>query len=133
MKGIKIYNLEKNKISPSLVIGELKKNFSFICNRFFFISGKKNEIRGNHAHKKQSQFMVCLQGKCQLDFDNGNKKRKIILKNNLIGVKVSPGIWGIQKYLEKNTILLVFSNGTYNEKDYIRNYKSFLKFKKKKK
>ncbi len=133
MKGIKIYNLEKNRKSPNLVIGELKKNFGFTCNRFFFISGKKNEIRGNHAHKKQSQFMVCLRGKCQLDFDNGNKKKKIILKNNLIGVKVSPGIWGIQKYLKTNTILLVFSNGTYNEKDYIRNYKNFLKFKKKKK
>ena len=52
-------------------------------------------------------------------------KKKIILKNNLIGVKVSPGIWGIQKYLKSNTILLVFSNGTYNEKDYIRNYKNF--------
>lgn len=130
MRGIKIFKLEKNKKSPNLFIAELKKNFGFICNRFFFIVGKKNEVRGNHAHKKQSQFMVCLNGACRLDFDNGIKKKKIILDNNLIGIKVSPGIWGVQKYLKTNTILLVFSNGTYDEKDYIRNYKNFIKFKK---
>ncbi len=130
MNGIKICILNKNKKSPGLVIGELKKNFGFICRRFFFILGNKNEIRGNHAHKKESQFMVCLRGACELNFDDGIKKKKIILDNNLLGVKVSPGIWGIQKYLKANTILLVFSNGAYDEKDYIRNYKKFKIFKK---
>ena len=35
MRGIKIFKLEKNKKSPNLFIAELKKNFGFICNRFF--------------------------------------------------------------------------------------------------
>ena len=76
MRGIKICKLEKNKKSPNLFIAELKKNYGFVCNRFFFIIGNKNEIRGYHAHKKQSQFMICLQGTCQLVFDNGIKKKK---------------------------------------------------------
>ena len=36
MRGLKVYKLEKNKKSPNLIIGELKKNFNFECNRFFF-------------------------------------------------------------------------------------------------
>ena len=34
MQGIKIYKLEKNKKSPNLIVGEIKKNFNFICKRF---------------------------------------------------------------------------------------------------
>ena len=40
MRGLKVYKLEKNKKSPNLIIGELKKNFNFECNRFF-ITGKR--------------------------------------------------------------------------------------------
>lgn len=130
MNGIKICKLEKNKKSTNLIIGELKKKFGFVCNRFFFIKGKKNEVRGKHAHKKQLQFLVCLYGSCQLDFDDGIKKKKILLNKDTIGVKVSAGIWGVQKYLKNNTLLLVFSNGTYKEEDYLRNYDAFKKFKK---
>ena len=76
MNGVKVYNLKKNNRSPNLIVGELKKKYKFICKRFFFIIGKKNEIRGNHAHKKQLQFFVCINGSCQLIFDNGSKKKK---------------------------------------------------------
>ena len=97
MRGLKVYKLEKIKKSPNLIIGELKKNFNFECNRFFFITGKKNEIRGNHAHKKQVQFMICISGSCKLDFDDGYQKKTIFLKNNTVAVKVAGGIWGVQK------------------------------------
>jgi dTDP-4-dehydrorhamnose 3,5-epimerase-like enzyme len=133
MQGIKIYTLEKNKKSPNLIVGEIKKNFNFICKRFFFITGKKNEIRGRHAHKKQLQFLICINGACQLDFDDGKKKQKILLDSNTKGVRVSAGIWGVQKYLKQNTILLVFSDGSYDEKDYLRDYEGFKSYKKLKK
>ena len=120
MKGIKVYKLQKNKNNPNLIIGELKKKFGFICKRFFFILGDKNEIRGHHAHKKQLQFMVCLTGSCQLEFDNFKTKKSIKLDNNKVGVKVSSGIWGVQKYLEKNTLLLVLSDAAFNEKETIK-------------
>ena len=128
MKEIKILNLEKINHSSNLIVAEIKKNFNFLCKRFFFIIGKKNEIRGNHAHKKQLQLIVCLTGSCQLDFDNGFEKKSILLNTNTIGIKVSAKTWGVQKYLEKNTILLVLSDSSYDEKDYIRDYKEFKNF-----
>ena len=79
---------------------------------------------------KQLQFLVCLSGSCQLDFDDGIQKKRILLNKDTIGIKVSAGIWGVQKYLKNNTLLLVFSNGTYKEEDYLRNYDAFKKFKK---
>ena len=45
-------------------------------------------------------------------------------------MRVSAGIWGVQKYLKQNTILLVFSDGSYDEKDYLRDYEGFKKYKK---
>ena len=86
-----------------------------------------------YQNKKQLQFMVCLSGSCQLEFDNVKATKRIKLDNNKVGVKVSSGIWGIQKYLKKNTILLVLSDAAYNEKDYLRDYKDFKKFIKSKK
>ena len=77
--------------------------------------------------------MVCLSGSCQLEFDNFKTKKSIKLDNNKVGVKVSSGIWGVQKYLEKNTLLLVLSDAAFNEKDYLRDYKDFKKFIKSKK
>lgn len=131
MKGIKIHSLKKIEKSPNLVVGEIEKDYNFIARRFFFINGKKNEIRGSHAHRQQEQFIVCLQGSCQLNFDSGKEKKSLILKENTFGIKVLAGIWSVQKYLEDNTLLLVLSDGPYDEKEYIRDYNEFLQFNKK--
>ena len=133
MKELKICKLYKINKSPNLIVGEVYQKFNFVFKRFFFITGKKNELRGGHAHKKQLQFMVCLKGACKLDFYDGKKKKTYCLNNNQKGIIVSPGIWSNQKYLKKNTILLVLCDKPYDEQDYIRSYDEFLKFKKKKK
>ena len=101
MNGIKIFELEKNKKSTNLIIGELKKKIDFVCNRFFFIKGKKNEVRGKHAHKKQLQFLVCLSGSCQLDFDDGIKKKKYFIKQRYYRSKSFSRHMGSAKILEK--------------------------------
>ena len=41
MRGLKVYKLEKNKKKSNLIIGELKKNFNFECNRFFSLLVKR--------------------------------------------------------------------------------------------
>jgi len=133
MKGLKICNLYKANKSPNLIVGEVFKKFNLVSKRFFFITGKKNELRGGHAHKKQIQFMVCLKGCCQLDFYDGYRKKSYKLDNNQKGIMVPSGIWANQKYIKNNTMLLVLCDKPYDEQDYIRDYKEFLKFKKIKK
>ena len=60
-----------------------------------------------------------------------NSETEIVLKENTFGIKVLAGIWSVQKYLEDNTLLLVLSDGPYDEKEYIRDYNEFLQFNKK--
>ena len=39
----------------------------FKIKRIFFSSGKKKYFRGDHAHKKCSQFLICLHGIIKVD------------------------------------------------------------------
>ena len=54
--------------SGSLVAFSLKKDFPIKIKRIFFISGKKNFVRGNHAHKKCSQFVFPVLGRIEVNY-----------------------------------------------------------------
>ena len=128
MKGIKVTYLKKIKSNTNINVAEYPKDFNFVAKRIFFVKGKKGEIRGSHAHKQHKQFMICVQGACLLDFDDGFMKKSILLSSKTKGVEVSSRIWGVQKYLQENTVLMVLSDHQYDEKDYIRSYTDFKKF-----
>ena len=53
--------------------------FPMKVKRIFFIYGKNNKIRGEHAHKKCSQFFIPLFGKMILNIETPNIKKKISL------------------------------------------------------
>ena len=128
MKGLKATKLQEINSNGSIIVSEIKKNFDFLSQRFFFVKGKKNDIRGNHAHKNQKQFMVCITGSVILKFNDGLKDEEVVLNNPLIGIEVAPLIWGTQTYLEDNTILMVLCDQIYDESDYIRDYCQFKKY-----
>jgi len=111
-----------------LVAAESITDLSFVPQRIFFIISNKGDVRGKHAHKNHSQFMICSQGSCLLRFDNGKELKEIILDSNDIGIEVQPGVWGEQEYLEDNTTLIVLSDYHYDEDDYLRNYNDFKDF-----
>ena len=64
MRKIKIKNFKKK--SGSLIPFSIKKSLPFKIKRIFIIKGKKNFIRGDHAHKKCSQFLYPLVGKIKI-------------------------------------------------------------------
>ena len=57
MNGIKICKLEKNKKSTNLIIGELKKKFGFVCNRFFLLREKKMRLEASMLIKNSYNFL----------------------------------------------------------------------------
>ena len=128
MKGLKISNLQEINSNGSIIVSEIKKNFDFLSKRVFFVKGKKDDIRGNHAHKNQKQFMVCVSGSVMLKFNDGLEDKEVALNNSLLGIEVAPLIWGSQTYLEDNTILMVLCDQIYDESDYIRDYYQFKKY-----
>lgn len=104
---------------------ELKDFKLFPVERIFTVSNvPKNQIRGNHAHHKTKQFLICIFGKIQVFLDDGNNKQKIIL-NKGEGVLVDTYVWDYQKFLTGNDFLLVLCSNRYNKLDYIENKKDF--------
>jgi hypothetical protein len=97
--------------------------------RFFIIKNKKaGDVRGNHAHKRDSQVIILLNGSCEIEFENKEKKSKQILEFG-IPYFSKPYEWLKINMLKPNTILLVLCREEYDEEEYIRNYDDFKNFK----
>ena len=122
-KKIKVYKNNTGFLVPI----SLKKDIPFKSKRVFIIHGKKNSIRGDHAHHKCSQFLIPLSGTIIVDYKSKKGKFKKILsfkKNNalLLGAMT----WCKIKFNSSNSKLMVFCDMEYDPSDYIKNYKKFL-------
>lgn len=126
----KLYNLKKfiNR-SGKLIPLTFNKNFPMKVKRIFFIYGKKGFSRGNHAHKKCSQFLIPIYGTLKISLQyQGKKKKYFINHKTLKSLYVPPKIWCKIDFLKKNSILLVLADYDYEFNDYIESLNEFLKF-----
>ena len=135
MKVIKRGLFEQfKKRSGTLIPFSLKRNIPFKTKRIFIIYGNKNFTRGNHAHYKCSQYLIPIFGKMEVNIENSREKTKIVLDHKKKrGLLLKPKTWCKIKFINNNSILLVFCNKEYVYNDYIENYKKFLKIIKKNK
>ena len=130
MKIIKFKSYKKS--SGTLVPFSMLKDMPFKVKRIFLIYGNKNFTRGNHAHKKCSQFVVPVSGKIEVSFENKQKTITKILDHRFKkGHLVKPKTWCKLKFLTNNSILMVFCDQEYQFNDYIKKYEDFLKIIKK--
>ena len=88
--------------------------------RIFNIYGYKNEIRGNHAHKKTIQIFICMKGEIEIYLESINLKKKVLLNEKSKPLIVYPYTWVII-YFKKDGILSVLANMKYLKSDYINN------------
>jgi len=103
-------------------------NLPFEVKRIFYITKvPKGFERGFHAHKNTQQFLVCLQGSCDVYLEYKKESEIIKLEKNSEGILIGKE-WHIMKNFSDDCILLVLANSHYDEKDYIRNYEDFLKY-----
>ena len=132
MKIIK-FNYFKKK-SGTLIPFSLKKDFPIKIKRIFIIYGKKNFVRGNHAHKKCSQFLFPLLGKMKIECISSKFKKKLILDyEKKKGYLIKPKTWIKISFLTKNELLMVGCDREYEFEDYIEKYNNFLEIIKKNK
>ena len=125
--------VQYKKKSGILIPFSLKKNIPFNTKRIFVIYGNKNFTRGNHAHHKCSQYLVPILGKMEIKIENIYEKSKVILDHKKKkGLLLKAKTWCKIKFINNNSILMVFCNKEYLYSDYIENYKEFLNIIKKK-
>jgi hypothetical protein len=109
-----------------LTVGEFGSGFPFQPKRYFIVFGvSAGTLRGEHAHKRCHQFLICAQGYCTALVDDGVTRREIVLDNPSFGIHVPPMIWGTQYNYSADGALLVFASERYDPDDYIRDYGEF--------
>lgn len=101
----------------------------FEIKRVFYIYDiPGGEDRGAHAHKQCHQFLVAASGSFEIELNDGNTKRTVMLNRPYYGLHIPPGIWAAEKGFSSGAICLVLTSEKFNEDDYIRSYTDFLKY-----
>jgi UDP-2-acetamido-3-amino-2,3-dideoxy-glucuronate N-acetyltransferase len=126
--GVTVHRMRHvEDIRGRLTAGEFPAEIPFVPKRYFLVfdvPGK--EIRGEHAHHRCHQFLVCVRGSVTLVVDDGAASEEILLDQPSLGVHVPPMVWAVQYGYSADAVLLVFASDPYDPGDYIRGYDDFL-------
>lgn len=101
----------------------------FAVKRVFYLYDiPGGESRGAHAHKECHQFLIAASGSFEVLLDDSKTKRIVQLNRPYVGLHIPPGIWASEINFSSGSICLVFASHVYNEKDYLRDYDSYLTY-----
>jgi hypothetical protein len=115
----------QNKICKLHILENLKKK-NFKVERIFFLSPNRKCLRGDHAHKVCTQIFFSLNGNIEINIENKSGLKKIKLLEFKEFLKVPPLNW-VKINMKKKQLLRVICDKKFSEKEYIRNYSTFLK------
>jgi UDP-2-acetamido-3-amino-2,3-dideoxy-glucuronate N-acetyltransferase len=98
----------------------------FKVNRIFYVYDVPTKyVRGEHAHKSCSQFLLALTGSLKVLLDDGVNRNEVVLDSPNLGLYIPPMVWGTQFQFSTGTILAVMASDNYDSNDYIRSYSEF--------
>ncbi len=126
--GVTLHELrEVLDMRGNLSAGEFGDQIPFRVKRYFLVYDvPSREIRGEHAHRQCSQFLVAAKGSVHVIADDGRDREEFVLEKQSVGLLLPPMTWGTQYRYSSDAVLLVFASENYNPNDYIRNYEEFL-------
>lgn len=127
VQGVALHRLPKVlDLRGNLTVGEFERTIPFAAKRYFMVFGVPNaEIRGEHAHRRCHQFLICAHGACSVVADDGTTREEFLLDDPTLGLHLPPLTWGIQYKYTPDALLLVFASEFYDADEYIRDYAEF--------
>ncbi|HWW41759.1 FdtA/QdtA family cupin domain-containing protein [Pedobacter sp.] len=87
------------------------------------------ETRGAHAHYELEQLVIAASGSFDVVLNDGKYTKTFTLNRPYYGLHIKPGIWRDLVNFSSGSVLLVLASKIYSEKDYIRDFSSFLNYK----
>ena len=128
VRGVKLLTLPSTSdIRGSLTVGEFSRSIPFTAKRYFVVFDVPSvETRGEHAHRKCHQCLICTHGTMRAIVDDGTTREEFLLDRPDVALYVPPMIWGTQYQYSQDATLLVFASDFYDQNDYIRSYEEFL-------
>ena len=126
--GVKLHRMPLIKdLRGTLSFGEFGQHLPFEVKRVFTIFDvPSKDVRGEHAHRKLHQFLICARGSCAVVVDDGKFRDEVVLATPSIGLHIPPLVWGIQYKYSPDALLLVLASDVYRADDYIRDYDEFV-------
>lgn len=115
----------------NLSVVQHQKDIPFDIKRVYYLYDVPGGAsRGAHAHKELWQLMIAASGSFRVTLDDGKEKQSFYLNRPYQGLLVKPGIWRDLDEFSSGACCFVLASEDYDEGDYIRNYKEFLKYRK---
>ncbi len=106
---------------------EGSRDIPFEIKRIYYIHGvPEGSQRGGHAHLTLRQILFCPYGSIEIILDDGHKREHILLDDPSKGLVIGPGLWREMIWHKENSVLCVAASEYYDEKDYVRDYSTFI-------
>ncbi len=128
-----IIELDKNhQVKGNLTAVTNGSQIPFDVKRIYYLYDVPGGLsRGGHAHIELHQLVIALSGSFDITLDDGSAKRTFQLSRPNMGLHVPSGLWRELNNFSSGSICMVLASKIYEEKDYLRTYSDFTRFKQK--
>ena len=113
-----------------VVVAQAFSQVPFPIARMFTLTAPLGARRGEHAHRRCTQFMVCTHGAVDVVCDDSRDNAVFTLDRGNIALCVPPTIWNTVVFKQDRSVVAVLCDRPYEEADYLRDYPEFLAFRK---
>lgn len=111
----------------NLTFIETERHVPFSIQRVFYLYDVPGgSLRAGHALKSCHQFIIAISGSFDVVLDDGSERQRFHLNRSHYGLYVTPLTWREIDNFSSNSVCLVLASAAYSERDYYRDYESFL-------
>lgn len=111
-----------------LVVIEGNESIPFEIKRVFYIYGSdETVVRGKHANKESEFVLINVAGTSKVRITDGKEEFVVELNKPMMGVYIPKMVWKDMYDFSSDSVLLVLASTHYDGKEYIRDYKEYLK------
>jgi WxcM-like protein len=83
--------------------------------------------RGGHAHKELQQLIIAMSGSFDIVLDDGYMQDRVHMNRSYYGLLVGNMVWREMDNFSSGSVCLVLASTHFDEADYYRDYKTFLR------
>jgi len=130
-------SIEECKLIELPKITDAKGNLTFIegmthipfeiKRTYYLYDVPGGSTRGSHGHKNLHQFFVAMSGSFDVVLFDGYREKRFHLNRSYYGLYVKPLMWRTLDNFSSGSVCMVLASAYYEEADYIRDYKEFLR------
>lgn len=117
----------RNVMEPNgLLVINAQLGRPFPVTRVFTVLAPAGALRGQHAHRECSQFLMAPTGEIIVTVTDGARSQDYRLDRPTLGLLVPPMVWASEMFTSDTSSLLVLCDQEYSESDYIREWDVYL-------